>query len=112
MNYNNELLAQEWSRVSDLLGLDVRLHATINLLKAGNNQTICVPVLLKNFGNKNGMIIISDYNDIEDIQDILFHLGYGFTVLQPSNLDNIEANIESYKEMLMDWVVTEEIKTY
>ena len=58
--------------------------------------------LLKNFGAKNGMLIISKYDQVADHLEELSEKGYGFSVLDEPT-ENEDYKRSEYIEMLKDW---------
>jgi hypothetical protein len=57
---------------------------------------------IRGVGAPNGMLIVSDYDEISDHLECLSLSGYGFSVLSEPG-DNEVFDIESAKEMFSDW---------
>ena len=65
-----------------------------------------VQALIPDFGAKNGMLIVSTFDQIEPFADEILRLGYGFSVISPAD-DYVR---DDAIEMLMDWGWTGETK--
>lgn len=90
-------LQRQWIEISAVLGLDIRLSYEIAL----GDRRLTVPVLLKGYGADKGMLLVADFDHIEDVADELVGLGYGFSCLGvplPAPID-----WEGVEEMLRDW---------
>lgn len=88
---------RQWVEISELLGLDIRLSYEIEL----GDRKLTVPVLLAGYGVDKGMVLVTDFDLIEDVADELVGLGYGFSCLGeplPGPID-----WEGVEEMLRDW---------
>ena len=92
-------LQKQWKVISSKLGLEVEMPFEITL---SNEKMIPVEVLLKNFGAKNGICIVSDYEKISEFADEIYNAGFGFSTLSDPEENEI-VDIESIKEMLRDW---------
>lgn len=94
---SNSKLIHKWQQARDDLGLRITAPAEIDL---GNGDTIRADVLLLDFGAKNGMIVITDFNLVKRHLETLQRLGYGFSVL---NEPRDAYNREGFIDMLSDW---------
>jgi len=72
------LLSQEWVHAANDLGLDV--VAPFKLTLSSGKEVDC-DVLLRNFGHRKGMLIISDYGKIDGYTDDIVAEGYGYSTL-------------------------------
>ncbi len=102
------LFQQEWQIISKRIGISIIVPFILTFFD-GSEQIY--DVLLKYFGAKNGMILVSDYSLIEHRDREIIELGYGFSCLSEPTERRIEELIkmtdgeliDSYKEMLEDW---------
>ncbi|EKO89355.1 hypothetical protein LEP1GSC151_2152 [Leptospira interrogans serovar Grippotyphosa str. LT2186] len=92
-------LQKIWKDAAENLNLEVEIPFSIIL---ADNLKINVSVLLKNFGAKNGMLIITNYEDIEPYLEKIYEAGYGFSTLsEPS--ENEQYLRKDFIELLSDW---------
>lgn len=88
-----------WTKIAKALGLEIQTPATVRL---SDGRTITAPILLKNFGGQNGMLLLEGVpNDIRDVGDALVAQGYGWSCLGP--YDGHAVDLSSAKEALADW---------
>jgi hypothetical protein len=88
-----------WTAIASALGLNIQCPVEVTL---PDGRTVKAPVLLRNFGWENGMVLFGDTpSDIFEIVPVLVDMGYGFSCLGPYRDD--ELNLELVKEMLADW---------
>ena len=88
---------RQWIEISERLGLDIRLSYEIEL----GRRRLTAPVLLEGYGADKGMVLVTDFDLIEDVADELVGLGYGFSCLgepAPGPID-----WKDVEEMLRDW---------
>ena len=88
----------------DHLGLEVVNNFTI---KTSNGHEIVIELLLRNYGAKNGMCVVTDFSIVRNHLDELNEKGYGYSTLSEL-ADNDSIDIESTIEMLRDWGWSEE----
>ena len=59
-------------------------------------------VRVRDLGAENGMLVVSDYDDVKAHLAEITKAGYGFSVLdEPSPLEGYD--LESYAQMFRDW---------
>lgn len=93
-----ESFQKEWKELAKILDLHIELNFPIQTA----HSHFIAPVLLRNFGAKFGMILVTDFQSIKSIADELYERGYGFSTLsEPS--ENEKTDKESTMEMLYDW---------
>jgi hypothetical protein len=96
---NTDKFAEMWRLAAKDLDLEITIPFKLTL---SSGYDIEAQLLLKNFGAKNGMIIVNRYDEIENYINEIISNGYGFSVLsQPS--ENEEYVRNDYVEMLFDW---------
>ena len=94
------LLRQYWKQAGKDLGFEVEAPFQVCLPNAGS---ITVDLLVKNFGAKNGMLIVTDFNKISDFADYLVNnMGYGYSTLSDYNVGDPYIQ-EDLVEVLQDW---------
>ncbi|EMF92736.1 hypothetical protein [Leptospira santarosai] len=92
-------LQKIWKDAAENLNLEVEIPFSIILV---DNLKINVSILLKNFGAKNGMLITTNYEDIEPYIEKIYEAGYGFSTLnEPS--ENEQYSRKDFIELLSDW---------
>ncbi len=92
-------LIEMWQLAKKDLNLDIVIPFNLDL---SSGVIIKAQVLVKNFGEKNGMLIISKYDQVANHLKELSEKGYGFSVLEePAENENYERS--EYIEMLKDW---------
>ncbi|MGQ2802265.1 hypothetical protein ACT54M_18000 [Leptospira santarosai] len=92
-------LQKIWKDAAESLDLEVEIPFSIIL---SDNLKINVPVLLKNFGAKNGMLITTNYEDIEPYIEKIYEVGYGFSTLDEPP-ENEQYSRKDFIELLSDW---------
>jgi len=91
---------QRWlERSCEAVGLQIDFSFTVT---CPDDHEIRSVARIRGVGNVNGMLIVSDYNEISDHLECLRSSGYGFSVLSEPG-DNEEFDLESAKEMFCDW---------
>ncbi len=90
---------REWIESSERLGLSIRLDYAVPL----REKRLIVPVLLEGYGAENGMLLVTDFDLIRDVDDELATLGYGFSCLSPPAGP---IDWPSVMKMLQDWGAT------
>ena len=94
---NNNLVVS-WEKAAQDLHLDI-ISPFALILK--DNTKLEIEVLLKSFGAKNGMLIISDFNIIKNNIEEIRSLDYGYSTM--SIPKNDEYDRQSTIEVLQDW---------
>lgn len=89
---------QLWSDRASRYGLSVVIPFSLSL----DGETLRAPVLLRQFGARNGMLLVTDYGQIAPYADRLVERGYGYSCL--SEASEHEADDEdALVDMLRDW---------
>jgi len=94
-------LQNAWRVAAKELGVD----AVIPFELKTKTFTLTAEVLLRNFGEKNGMLVVSDYKAIAPFRDKVIGLGYGFVTMEEPERDwpFTREEKEAFIEMLSDW---------
>ncbi|WP_250623309.1 hypothetical protein [Pinirhizobacter soli] len=83
----------------DELGLDVDREFTITL---DGKHTVHAVARIRDLSAENGMLVVSDYDEVKAHLVEITKAGYGFSVLdEPSPLEKYD--LESYAQMFRDW---------
>jgi len=94
-------LVRKWRAAAVELGLDVVSPFDL-VLSAGKD--LHVPLLVKNFGARNGMLIVTDYSVVKPHLKLISDLGFGFSVLEePLRPAAGIYDLDTMIEMLSDW---------
>jgi hypothetical protein len=87
----------QWIEVADRLGLDVRLSREIAL----GGGMLTVSVQLRGYGAPRGMVLVPDFDLIEEVADELVALGYGFSCIGEPGAGSVDwVHVE---DILRDW---------
>jgi len=90
---------QVWQEAANDLKLEIIVNFSLNL---SSGYQINTDLLLLNFGDKQGMLIVRDYGKVKLWLDEINEQNYGFSVL--SNSTKNETYIRSdFIELLKDW---------
>jgi hypothetical protein len=90
-------LQKRWVHLASHFGLDVLIDVPIDF----SGSTFVAPVLLKNFGPKHGMVLVTSAGEVSAYAKRLVTAGYGFSTLgEPSMIEGSEASVI---EVLRDW---------
>jgi hypothetical protein len=89
---------QLWTDQASRYGLSVAIPFTVSL----DNATLTVPVLLRQFGGRNGMLLVTDYALIRPHADRLVEWGYGYSCLSDPKSPH-EEDDDAFVDMLRDW---------
>ncbi|MBW1982134.1 MAG: hypothetical protein JRJ12_13035 [Deltaproteobacteria bacterium] len=92
-------LKQMWQMAAEDLG--IRIIAPFQLVLSSGVQ-IKAELLVKQFGAVNGMLIITNYDQVAPFVDEITNEGYGFSVLDEPR-DNEKYSREDFIELLADW---------
>jgi hypothetical protein len=91
---------EKWlERSCEAVGLQVDFSFTVTCPDGHKIRSVA---RIRGIGALNGMLIVSDYDEVSDHLDFLSLSGYGFSVLSEPE-DNEVFDIESAKEMFRDW---------
>jgi hypothetical protein len=90
---------KQWIDIASRYNLELDIPYSLNL---SSGRTITVEIRLKGYGHTNGMLLVTDYNIIQNDADEIVDLGYGFSCLsEPSGNEMISD--EEIVELLNDW---------
>jgi hypothetical protein len=92
-------LQEQLTRACEALGLTWDLNYTATL---SSGSQIRAEVRIKGLGADKGMLIVTDYDDIRDIEQELVGGGYGYSVLSELSPDE-DFDLQDYREMFEDW---------
>jgi len=100
---SNTTFQTQWREIAARWKLRVETPFVVDL----SLGSITVPVLLRDFGAANGMLLVTDYNMIAPYADELVALGFGYSCLaEPTARYDPGADDESLRDMLEDWTWT------
>jgi hypothetical protein len=99
LRLNESLLPAIWKVAAEDLNLEIVTPFEMHLQSGVRIQ---VPVLVRKFGAREGMLVISDYSVVSAYIEELELVGYGFSTLsEPSPKDIYKR--EEYIAVLMEW---------
>lgn len=94
-------LLRKWEEAASDLALDIVTPFEVDL---GNKRHLPVEFLVKNFGARNGMLIVTDYALIKPHLEKLESLGYGFSVFdEPRDPAGEVYDRDIFIHILSDW---------
>ena len=91
---------QEWLELAGK-EMGVSVIAPFNLVLSSGKE-LQVPALVAGIGGREGMLIVTSFNDIRDYVDELVSAGYGYSTLSEPE-PNEKLDIDAFKEMFRDW---------
>ena len=90
-------LVSAWAEAASNLGLDIVAPFIVDL----GAERITVDVLLRDFGARLGMIIVSDYEVIAPFAERLVGAGFGYSAM---SVDSAELYTrDDFRDVLEDW---------
>jgi hypothetical protein len=89
-------LASYWKEAGRRFGFRVISPYTLSL----NNVSISVAALLPEFGAPQGMLLVSDYSQLQGYLQDIEVAGYGFSVLSADGSEPVRSSVV---EVLADW---------
>jgi hypothetical protein len=92
-------LLQFWHKAADDLGLEITAPFNLSLSSGCKLEAI---LLIHQFGGAKGMLIFTNYGDVEPYVNEIVDAGYGFSILDEPG-EHEEYNKEEYIELLTDW---------
>ncbi|MEM7169858.1 MAG: hypothetical protein AAF530_06785 [Pseudomonadota bacterium] len=92
-------LVRIWRQASEDLGFEIIVPFELSI---DRNISITAALLVKNFGYRNGMIVISDYKVVEPYKSKIVGLGYGYSTFSEFR-DSEKYDRASYIDILSDW---------
>jgi hypothetical protein len=96
----SKLLA-EWEAARDDLGLDI---VAPFYLEIDSNVTIRAEFLVRKFGGRIGMLVVTDYAQVKPYWEQFGRMGYGFSVLdEPRDKTNEAYHRGNFIRLLSDW---------
>lgn len=87
-----------WQQAATDLGLEIVAPFTVNLA----DGILDVPVLLRNFGGRLGLLLTTDYQQLEPFESEVVDAGYGFAVLSEPMAGETYSR-KDILEVLSDW---------
>jgi hypothetical protein len=93
------LFQRLWAHRASRFRLSVAIPFTLSLDRA----TLSAPVLLRQFGARNGMLLVTDYGMIRPHADRVAELGYGYSCLSEPSSPDEEDDDTALLDMLRDW---------
>ena len=90
---------QLWSDRASRYGLSVAIPFSLSL----DGETLGIPVLLREFGARNGILLVTDYAQIGPYADRLVERGYGYSCLSEPSEPHEEDDDATLLDMLHDW---------
>ena len=90
----------DWiARACDELGLRADVGFSLVLPNGHNVHTVA---RIRDIGGKNGMLIVSSFDEVKNDLDDISRSGYGFSVLEePPEREMYD--LETHREMFRDW---------
>lgn len=89
----------KWTEIAMKWGLRVETPFVVSLAWG----EISIPVVLRDFGASNGMLLVTDFDIVRPHVDELMNLGYGFACLsEPTGVPHPDDDL-TLVEMLSDW---------
>lgn len=80
--------------------LQLRIVVPFNLKI--DDKDVHAQALVPELGGRNGMIVVTRFDELQGLGPKLLELGYGYTVLEEPFADE-EFDLTSYAEMFSDW---------
>jgi len=93
-----DFLIEEWRQAAADLGLAIEAPFLLQL----RDGRIEARLLLRNFGNANGMLIVTDFGVVEPFTDEVVARGYGYSTLS-ERISRAAYDRDAFVEMLRDW---------
>jgi hypothetical protein len=91
-------LVEAWTEAGRDLGLEIVAPFEVSL---ASGTRIRVPVLLRHFGAREGMLLVAESKIIWEARDEIVESGYGFSVLGGSSFEQYAR--DTFIEVLRDW---------
>ena len=92
---------KKWEIACEDLGFEMTAPYEVDV---GDAKKLNIPIFLKDFGGKSGMLIVTQFDEIEPHRAQLFKLGYGYSTVSQSKRPAAESyDRETFIEMLSDW---------
>jgi len=100
MSSSDEEFASWWRRLAANAGLEVVAPFDVRL---GPDRVVRVPVLLKHFGPRLGMLLVTNFASLSSVHEELVAAGYGYSTLSPPRQDVPPALTDGLKSIFEDW---------
>jgi hypothetical protein len=91
-------LVEAWTAAARDLGLDIVAPFDLAL---PSGTRIRVPLLLRQFGAREGMLLVADSKILKEAEDELVESGYGYSVLGGGGYEQYARDM--FIETLRDW---------
>lgn len=92
-------LVKEFEIAAKDLGLEIEAPFSLEIEEG---IVINIDILLKNFGNREGMLVVNKFEKLSPYANKLVELGYGIsTIGEPDSPDEFHRNV--FIEMLSEW---------
>ncbi|HID99943.1 MAG TPA: hypothetical protein EYP59_06605 [Thiotrichaceae bacterium] len=88
-----------WQEAAHDLGLEIVVSFS---LKLPSGKKINTDLLLRHFGDEQGMLIVRNYKKVKFWGDEISEQGYGFSVLSDSSKEEMYVKAE-FIDLLIDW---------
>jgi len=89
---------QKWAAAARRLGLQVDLDFCLQSV----GFDLIVPVRLRDFGARRGMLLVTDFSTISPYSEALVDAGFGYSCLSDPT-DRMEDDDSTLIEVLLDW---------
>ncbi len=90
---------QTWKAAEDDLQLEIVAPFEVSLAPT---KKLAAELLVKNFGDRNGMLVFTNYDVVKPHREQLQNLGYGYSVLEKPK-ENEDYVREDFIDLLSDW---------
>lgn len=96
---NESALAAGWIEAATRLGLETVAPFSTTL---PSGALVVAPILIKQVGAENGMVLVTEWADLRQVQHELASSGFGFSVMDEPR-PGVSEILESYVDVLRDW---------
>ncbi len=96
---NRSLLVESWLQTADDLG--IRIVAPFELVLESGAR-VQAKVLVRDFGDRHGMLVVSDFEIIKRNHDEIIRAGYGYSTMSEPRIE-AEYDRDTSIEVLADW---------
>lgn len=92
-------LAVGWARAAELLGFEIVAPFSLQL---SSGAPLNAAVLVKGFGYRNGMLIVTEFDTVAARVSELVNAGFGFSVMSEPKARHPFV-LDAYVDVLSDW---------
>lgn len=92
-------LQEEIIAIAKILGLDVVAPCTVKLAPG---KEVVATALIRGFGARNGMLVVEDYQQVEELLEAIRMAGFGFSVLR-GRREGAALDVDGFINVLRDW---------